>query len=123
MQSDPRFAAIRALGGDRYAAFLAAGYREWYAGHAPKSTPFLLQRGIRDADGTRLYFVHAWAYDRSDYLPERPFGLAFDAQFNGHADQSPTFNVELFDHGQGPADVEAFFARLYAAMGCEPYGD
>ena len=119
---DPRFADVRRLGGERYAAFLADGYREYYSPSGCHATPFLLQKAFW-RDDVKLFFVNVWVYDHSDWQPDYPVGFQPEAQFNTHLDQTPTFNVTLIDHGEGPGDVERFFLSLYDRMECQPYGD
>lgn len=121
---DYRFERIRKLGGERYASWLAAGYREFWQDYAlGKSTPYLLQRPVEDADGTRLFFVDVWVYDTSVWpnYPGDSVSYHADVQFNVHLGQQ-TFDVGLHAPGT-PAETEAFFLRIYNAMGCEPYGD
>lgn len=113
------FEAVRRRGGAAYAAWLEAGYRECYSRGGMKSTPYLLQKRVRGAGGSTLYFVNVWAYDWSAYpgWTGPPVSLAAEAQF--HTDAGATFDVELL-HAESPAETGAFFARIYEAMGCTP---
>lgn len=125
MTEDERFEWVRRRGGEKYAAWLAAGYRECYQGQAlGRMTNFLLQKRIRDARGVTLYFINVWAYDNHRWPDWNGDPVSFEAEchFNTHIGQSPTFNVALH-HPETPEQTEAFFLKMYHAMGCEPYGD
>lgn len=119
---DPRFDAIRRLGGERYEAFLAAGYREWYSPGC-HMTPFLLQKAIPRPKPGILYFIDVWAYDASQYRPGFPATFQFECQFEARSDERPTFSVTLHDRDHSPEQVEAFFAAIYSRMDCGPYDD
>lgn len=120
--SDPRFAHVRHVGGHVYAAFLAAGYREYYQSSGFRSTPYLLQKCIRGPKRNKLYYINIWAYDHTKYVGacHHPFGLAAECQFNTRTDL--TFNVEL-NNARDVAKTEEFFKAVYMRMGCEPYED
>lgn len=122
MASDDRFAGVRQRGGEKYAAWLAAGYRECYSAMG-KSTPFLLQKRFRDASGVTTHFVNVWAYDWSEYRDWHGDDVTYMAscQFNTSGDQQ-TFNVELL-HLEDPESTEQFFDRVYRLMECRPRGD
>jgi len=125
MTRDERFEWVRRQGGDRYFAWLAAGYKESFQGQPlGRMTNYLLQKRIRDARGTTLFFINTWVYDWtncSNWSSER---IAYEAEanFNSHGDQPPTFNVVLH-RPETPEATEAFFRKMYDAMGCQPYGD
>lgn len=108
---DEVFAEIRTVGGDRYAAFLADGYREWYS-PGMRETPYLLQKVVR-AD-TYLFRINIWVYDNRRYSLEKPVAYQPEAQFNALRDQ-PTFDVILHDGNRPPAEIEALFMRIYEA--------
>ena len=119
MTNDERFEWVRRRGGEKYAAWLEAGYRECYCPHQ-KSTPFLLQKRFRNERGDTTHFVNVWAYDWTEYRDWAgdPVTYSAEVQFNLRGDD--TFNVELL-HPESPEKTEIFFARMYVAMGCVPY--
>lgn len=119
-QTNASCAHIRQLGGERYAAFLAAGYREYYTATSLRNTPYLLQRAI--CRGTqRLFYLNVWVYEMPT---EKRIEFSPEVQYNTRSDHGPVFNVEVHPHDtMTPASLETFFLRLYDAMECEPYGD
>lgn len=125
MGDDERFERVRRQGGEAYAAWLAAGYRECYlANNAFRMTPFLLQKRVRDAAGVTLLFVNVYAYDWADYPLREGDPVTYEAEcnFDGFDHGLPTFDVVL--HGpETPEHTEWFFLKMYDAMGCRPYGD
>lgn len=125
MTDDERFEWVRRRGGEKYAAWLAAGYRECYQPNPIlRTTPFLLQKRLRDEAGETMLFVNVWAYDWTDYKLRQGEAVSYEAEchYNGHIGQSPTFDVVLH-HPETPGATEAFFLKMYDAMGCQPYGD
>ncbi|MDE2104071.1 MAG: hypothetical protein KGL39_42935 [Patescibacteria group bacterium] len=120
---DPRFDTIREKGGPRYAAFLAAGFREHYQS-GPRTTPFLLQkRIIRTSDDATLFFVNVWVFIRdSAWCHIGPLAYEAEGQFDT-VDTRRTFNVMLFCEDAKPAEIEAFFQRIFDAMGCRSYSE
>ena len=115
--------SIRRVGGARYQAFVLAGYHEYACGAMLKSADTLLQKCIRDKEGNRLYFINVWCYDWTKYsnhsLPDNKFSIQPDVQFDAHGDK--TFDVTLHNAYAGVGEIEAFFEKVYLAMGCEPY--
>lgn len=125
MRIDTRFDVIRELGSKRYQSFLDAGYTEYYSGEFLRSTPYLLQKAIKNTEGLILFFVDVFVYDFSNIRSARPslVGYQPEANFQNHLGNIPTFTVTLIDDEMTPAEIEAFFQRIYATMECEPYGN
>jgi hypothetical protein len=131
------FARLRELGGEPYAAYLAAGYREFLcadpdAQAASHRSPFLLQKAVRRDGakrGTRLFFVNVWVYDFSRFDREDypPVSFQPEVQFNSTSNRDdvkgPTFDVTYLGADKSPEAVEAFFLTVYERMACGPYDD
>ena len=117
MDLDTRFEHIRDIGGARYQAFLDAGYREFYMGMSPWSTPYLLQKAIRNSDGIRLFFIDILVYDFSHVRTTDMQQISFqpECQFNDHVSATtPCFRVILNDADtRTPEDIETFFSHIY----------
>ena len=122
-EHDAFFAPIRQAGGERYAAFLAAGYREYHDRSMFHRSPYMLQKCIKGEVHSKLYYIDVWCYDHSDHVPDHPFGVQPEVQFNTHGDQSPTFDVHLFAGEMSVQAIEDFFRSIYDRMGCQPYDD
>jgi hypothetical protein len=121
MRRDPAFDSIRMAGAEPYQAFLDAGYGEHFCTHGLKYTSYLLQKQIKGSDGKCLFFVDVWVYDRRNEA-SGPRGISYmpEAQMKGH----PTIDVSMHhEPGIGPDAIEAYFSKLYEAMGCTPYDD
>lgn len=120
---DPRLDGIREAGGERYAAFLAAGFREWYSEAGRHGTKYLLQKRIRRGDDT-AYFIDCWVHDwrsyrgRHESLPLITFQLEAHFYASGAV---PYFTVTRNWFDGSPGEAEAFFADVYDRMGCQPY--
>ena len=118
--SDERFERIRSLGGERYRAFLDAGYREYWQGGGFNwhITPYLLQKRI-DSGRDKLFFIDVWVYEPREgvrpvvgWQPEAQFYLANDGD---------TFNVTLLADEPTPNGLLIFFRAIYFRMECRPY--
>lgn len=117
---DSRFDAVRAAGGETYATFLRAGYREWWShvDHEQGRTPYHLGKMIR-AGNRRLFQIVIKVYDFRPYRPG-PLGFSATVQFNTSG-PGPTFDVNLLDAARGPDAVEFFFMKIYDKLACDPY--
>lgn len=119
---DPRFDGLREAGGEHYAAWLAAGYREWYSPGGRHGTHYLLQKRVRRGDDT-AYFVDVWIHDWRPYRG-RHEGLplvSFQPEVRYTCGGGRAFTVTLNWHDDGPHAAEAFFAEVYDRMGCQPH--
>ena len=116
---DPRFNSVRAAGGEVYAAYLRAGFREWWDRMPGASTPYNLIKSCY-AGSIKLFQVVIKVYDFREFRLG-PLGFSAWCQFNTHG-AGPTFNVELLDAARPPEEVIEFFTMVYDKMRCEPYG-
>ena len=117
---EQRLAHIREIGGERYQAFLTAGYGEWYLESALHCTPYLLQKCIYGAHGDKLYYINVWVYDFQGFRSAIPVGWQPEADFT--SGDLVSFHVVMHcADTMTPQDIEAFFQRQYEAMECEPY--
>jgi hypothetical protein len=95
---------------------VAAGYRTWTPSSADRYD-LLYQKRVKDDRGTR-YFVNVRFWRFSKYsTPERPVEDGWDAEarFDGRGG-SRSFAVSTSVRHDTPAEVEAFFARVWDAM-------
>jgi hypothetical protein len=108
------FATIREAGGNLYAEFLAAGFREHLDRSGCKHTPYLLQKRIRDDNGTR-YFINVWCYDNRNFDSARPFGVMPEVQFYDQNDEVAC-DVTMAGQVYNASHVERFFDHMHANM-------
>lgn len=99
------------------ADWIAAGYTRFEANDMNPHAEFMLQKAIRDEDGSRKrYFITVGVYDYEKFKHKTPLRWGFqpETQFT----REVTMSVTL--HTSDPAVAEAEFHSLWLSLG-KPY--
>ena len=99
---------------------LGAGYRQYPA--SANDSPYchaLFQRRVRDdVDGSTRYFINIKNWD----FPGAPsMHWSVDVQF--HLPENGSVDVQLHIHEHTLEEVEAFYSKIYTALGCVSRGE
>lgn len=95
------------------AELLNLGYREYPPCFPQQGAHALFQKCVTNGAGRKRYFININEYR----FPDGRVGWQLDGQFSA---DGKTFDVTLHPCGS-VEEAEAFFERLFTAMGCDDY--